>query len=529
MITAGPRPAAAPDPATGQGRTAGERRGGERGSGTDRGIAIGPRALLSRPLSSYYLLAGITGLLLILGLMMVLSTSSAQQLGEGLSPYSGFVKQLLGVCVGVPVMWLLAKAPPGFYRRAAIPLMVISIVLLVAVLAFGSAANGAQRWIVVAGFQIQPSEFAKLAFLLWGADLLARRERLGRLRDAQSLLMPLLPGAALLVVLIGDDLGTSFVLLMILLSLIWVIGTPGRLMFGLLGLVCFALLVMLVVQPYRVERLLGFLGSQNSAQAAITSYQPTQGGYALGSGGLWGVGLGKGLAKWGWVPNDTTDFIFAIIGEELGLIGTASVVLLYGGFAYAGLRIARRVTDPFMRLAATGATAWIMTQSLVNIGAVVGLLPITGVPLPLISAGLSSLLSTLGVIAMLLSFARHEPGAAQALAARPSRLRRLFGGLRAESRVAARASRPGVVPDRPDWTGGPYRPDRPDRPGPPRSGIGADRSGPARSGSAPERGAPVPTGADRPRSGRPGSRSRLAPPAGGPRRPGQPGVARGGK
>ncbi len=525
MIAAGPRRSAGKDRAA-QGRQQGGAPPGA--AGTPRAVG-GLRALLSRPLSSYYLLAGVTGLLLTLGLMMVLSTSSAQQLGEGLSPYSGFVKQLLGVCAGLPAMWLLAKAPPALFRRAAVPLMLVSIVLLLAVMAFGPKVNGGQRWIMLAGFQIQPSEFAKLAFLIWGADLLARREQLGRLRDAQSLLLPLLPGAALLVLLIGDDLGTSFVLLMILLALIWVIGVPGRLMLGILGLVGFALLVMIVVQPYRLERIFGFLGSQSSAQAAITGYQPTEGKYALGSGGLFGVGLGKGLAKWGWVPNDTTDFIFAIIGEELGLVGTGCVALLYGGFAYAGLRIARRVTDPFMRLAAAGATAWIVTQALVNIGAVIGLLPITGVPLPLISAGLSSLLSTMVAIAMLLSFARREPGAAQALAvASPGPLRRMFrrgygGRPPAHGGPGPGTARPGPAPGssrRPPKRVTRGTPAQTGRPGSRAPHPAARMESPAQS--APPRGG-------RSRSAGPGSRSRLAPPEGGPGRAGQPGSARGGK
>jgi cell division protein FtsW len=145
--------------------------------------------------------------------------------------------------------------------------------------------------------------------------------------------------------------------------------------------------------------------------------QSIQGKYALGSGGVFGVGLGASREKWGWVPNSTTDFIFAILGEELGLVGTLCVSLLYGGLAYAGLRIARRVEDTFMRLAAAAVTAWIVIQAIVNISAVIGLLPITGVPLPLVSVGTSSLLVTMAALGMLMSFAKREPGAAQALAA----------------------------------------------------------------------------------------------------------------
>lgn len=393
--------------------------------------ARGAFALADRPLTSYYLLLGCTGLLLAIGLVMVLSTSSAAQLYTGHSPYSIFIKQLAGAVVGLVMMWSLSRMPPGLFRVAARPLLFAAIGGLALVLMFGPTVAGAKRWIVIGGLTVQPSEFAKLAFVLWGADLLARRARSGQLSDPRKLLLPLLPGAAILalLVMLGDDLGTTFLLLVVLLALLWVVGTPGKVFAGLLGLIIFALLIMIVVAPYRFQRLTGYLGSAGSPLGA--NMQAIQGKWAVGSGGLFGVGLGESLQKWGWVPNASNDFIFAILGEELGLVGTASVVLLYGAFAYAGLRVARRMTEPFMRLAAAAATAWIAVQSLINISAVVGLLPITGVPLPLVSQGLSSLLATLGAIGMLLSFARHEPGASQALSA-GSRGPRLL------SRLAAR-------------------------------------------------------------------------------------------
>ena len=377
----------------------------------------GRLAALDRPLTSYYLLLGCTGMLLAIGLVMVLSTSSAAQLYVGQSPYSVFIKQLLGALLGLAAMWVLSKAPARLFRALATPMLIAAIGGLLVVLAFGPTVAGAKRWIVVAGLTIQPSEFAKLAFLLWGANLLANRARLGQLTDPRKLLMPLLPGAAFvaMLVMLGDDLGTTFLLLVILLSLLWVIGTPGRVFTGILGLIVFALLVMIVVAPYRFQRLTGYLGPAGNPLGA--NMQGIQGKWAIGSGGVFGVGLGESRQKWGWVPNASTDFIFAILGEELGLVGTVSVVLLYGGFAYAGLRVARRMADPFMRLAAAAATAWIVVQAMVNIGAVIGLLPITGVPLPLISQGLSSLIASLTAIGMLLSFARREPGAREALAA----------------------------------------------------------------------------------------------------------------
>jgi cell division protein FtsW len=378
---------------------------------------VGLLAALRRPLTSYYLILGITTLLLALGLVMVLSTSSAAQLAQGASPYAGFQHQLLGVVLGAPFMWLAARTSPGAFRAAAYPLMFVSVVGLLLVPLIGVTSGGATRYLMVGPFPFQPSELAKLAFLLWGADLLARKDRIGQLDDWRHLLIPLLPGAGILcmLVMLGDDLGTTFLLLVIFLALLWVIGTPVRLYAGVLGMIGLVLLILIVVAGYRFHRLTLFLHPQGGPNGV--DMQSIQGKWAVGSGGLFGVGLGASRQKWGWVPNDTTDFIFAILGEELGLIGTLCVSLLYGGLAFAGLRIARRAQDTFVRLAATGATAWIVGQALVNIGAVLDLLPITGVPLPLVSSGLSSLIVTMLALGMLMSFAKREPGASEALAA----------------------------------------------------------------------------------------------------------------
>jgi cell division protein FtsW len=387
-------------------------------------------ALLDRPLTSYYLILGITTLLLALGLVMVLSTSSVQNLGQGASPYAGFQHQLLGVLLGLPCMWLAARCSPTLFRAAAYPLMFVAVLGLLLTPVIGVQYQGATRELIFGPIVFQASELAKLAFLLWGADLLARKEKLSQLDDWRYLLIPLMPGAGILcmLVMLGDDLGTTFILLLIFLGLLWVVGTPLRLYLGMLALIVLALLMLAVVAKYRSARLSQFFNPQGGPVGP--DMQPIQGKWAVGSGGWFGVGLGASRQKWGWVPDDTTDFIFAIIGEELGLVGTLCVSLLYGGLAYAGLRIARRVEDTFVRLAAAGATVWIVGQAIVNIGAVIGLIPITGVPLPLVSAGLSSLVTTMIALGMLMSFARREPGAAQALAeAGPGPARRALSWL----------------------------------------------------------------------------------------------------
>jgi len=378
------------------------------------------RALLDRPLTSYYLVLGITILLLVLGLVMVESTATVFDLINGLSPYTDFSKQLVGAAIGLPLMWLVARSSPRLFRAFAYPLLAVAVVGLALTLirGIGVSSGGASRWIAIGGFQVQPSELAKLALAVWGADLLARKEKLGQLADWRHMLVPLMPGAGLLAMLVmtGDDLGTTFILLVIFLALLWVIGTPGRVFFGMLILMGLAIALMIISEKYRFERITGFLNQQGGPTGK--DMQQIQGQYAVGSGGFFGVGLGASTEKWGWVPESTDDFIFAIIGQELGLLGTLCVTFLYGGLAFAGLRIARRVPDVFSRLAATAITAWIVVQAIVNIGAVIGVVPITGVPLPLVSAGLSSLLVTLVALGMLMSFARLEPGAREALAAR---------------------------------------------------------------------------------------------------------------
>jgi cell division protein FtsW len=379
------------------------------------------RALLDRPLTSYYLIVGITTLLLGLGLVMVLSTGSVADLSLGKSPYSDFEKQLLGVVVGLPLMWIAARSSPRLFRAAAYPLLAVSIIGLGLTLihGVGVSQNGTARWIAFGPLQFQPSELAKLALVAWGADLLARKEKLGLLADWRHLLVPLMPGTGLLVMLVmaGDDLGTSLILLIIFLALLWIAGTPARVFTALLILMGLVVLLFLVAAKYRWERLTGFYDAQNTNPFG-TNMQTIQGKYALGSGGLFGVGLGSSLQKWGYVPESTSDYIFAIIGEELGLVGTLCVTALYGGLAFAGLRVARRAPDTFSRLAPAAITAWIVMQAVVNIGSVIGVWPPEGIPLPLVSEGLSSLLVTMVALGMLMSFARREPEASQALAAR---------------------------------------------------------------------------------------------------------------
>ena len=239
------------------------------------------RTLLDRPLTSYYLVLGITLLLLGLGLVMVQSTASVTDLIAGLSPYSDFKKQLLGAAVGLPLMWAAARSKPRLFRAFAYPLLAVAVVGLGLTLIRGVGVSqyGAARLITIGGQQFQPSEIAKLALVVWGADLLARKDRLGQLADWRHMLVPLMPGTAVLCLLVmtGDDLGSTFLLLVIFLALLWVIGTPGRVFAGLLILMALAMMLMIVSAKYRLGRLVGFLDQQaSSPTGAYLPWVPCQ-------------------------------------------------------------------------------------------------------------------------------------------------------------------------------------------------------------------------------------------------------------
>ncbi|GAA0618573.1 putative lipid II flippase FtsW [Sporichthya brevicatena] len=394
------------------------------------GVAARLRAL-DRPLTSYYLVLTSTLLLVALGLVMVLSASSVESYRTSGSVFSVVQKQAIWVSIGLPLMWVTSRMSVATFRRLAFPGMAISLLGLAAVLlpGVGHEVNGNRNWIHFGGpFQLQPSEAAKLALVLFGATVLARKQRL--LDRWSHLMIPLVPMAAgvIFLVMLGGDLGTTVVLLAILLALLFFAGTPMR-FFGFFGAFAGALVLLLIwTEPYRMRRVTSFLDP--FASYHDSGWQGAQSIFALASGGLTGVGLGASREKWGYLPEAHTDFIYAIIGEELGLIGALAVLALFAALVVAGFRIAARSRDMFVTLAASAITAWIAVQALVNMGAVLGVLPITGIPLPLVSYGGSALLPVMAALGMLLSFARQEPGAQAALAARgPGPLRRAMAWL----------------------------------------------------------------------------------------------------
>jgi cell division protein FtsW len=387
-------------------------------------LVLGPlaalRGLLARPLASYYLLLSSTALLIAIGLVMVFSATSVKALGEQGNAFGPVAQQITWAGIGLVVFWLAQRLPLRVYRVLGTPLLVISVLLLAVLALFPNVSAGPFQteqgiWMDLAGMHLQPSEATKIAFVLWGAGVLVRKGRtIVRFRE---LAVPLFPVAGLLFVLVGlADLGTMICLLLILLALLFVTGVRFRIFAAMMGFGLVGVILLIGGKSYRLQRLTAFLDP--TADPKYT-YQPVQGMYAIAGGGWFGVGLGESRQKWAYLPEAHNDFIFAIIAEELGVVGSVVVLGLLAVFAYSGLRIALRVTDPYARAVAAACTIWLVGQSVINIGAVVGLLPVTGLPLPFISAGGSALVVAMAVVGMLASFARSEPAAAKALHARP--------------------------------------------------------------------------------------------------------------
>jgi cell division protein FtsW len=353
---------------------------------------------------------GSTLLLLGLGLVMVLSASSVESVRIFGSAYTLAQRQALFAVAGVIALIFAARSSIQFWRKSAWVFLTIAFVLLILVLVIGVEVAGQRNWIEIFGpFRLQPSEFAKLALVIWGAEVLTRKDR--HIPTWRNILVPILPVAGLLMILVlmQGDFGNALMLGAILCGILFAAGIPMRIfaLFGGFGL--FAVWLLTLAAPYRMERITNWLDPDSDRLGF--GWQVAQGQYALGTGGIWGVGLGGSREKWGSLPEAHTDFIFPVIGEELGLVGTSAVLLLFGILAFSIFRLSKTSREPFVRLAAAGVGSWIVVQAVINIGAVLGLLPVTGVPLPLVSYGGSSLIPTLIAIGMLLACARNEPGA----------------------------------------------------------------------------------------------------------------------
>ena len=368
-----------------------------------------------------YLLLGSTAFLALGGLVMVLSASSISSYARYGDSFRFFQRQAAYAGVGVGALLLTSRMRYRVWQRLALPFLAVTLLLLVFVLhpGAGVSAYGSSRWLELGPVTIQPSEIAKLALVVFAASVLARKW--GKLDQPGHLAIPLLPVWIVVagLVMLQPDLGTTLIISGTLFLLAFTAGVRLRYLFAT-GIVGSALGMMLIFSAdYRRVRFLAFLDPW--ADASNTGYQLVQSLIALGSGGWFGVGLGASRQKWLYVPNAHTDFIFSILGEELGLVGELVVLAAFGLLVFAGVRVATRAPDVFGRLLAAGIVAWFGLQTLVNLGAVTGLLPITGVPLPFLSYGGSSLVVSLAAVGILWNIARTPAVAATAARSRSGR------------------------------------------------------------------------------------------------------------
>ena len=362
-------------------------------------------------LNTYYAILISTLSLLAIGLVMVLSASTEISFTQTGNQYEIAIRQLLFATLGLVLMFITSRLPLSFFTKWANWIIAFAIGLLVIVLipSIGVSVAGQRNWLIIYGnFRLQPSEFAKLALIIWGAAVLSQKMKSAELTWSQ-LLSPVYWVGLLITALVvaQGDVGTALIILPIVLALYYAAGAPLILNAANALLGVLAIAVLTLQAPYRMQRWLSWRDPAADPEGA--GWQIIQGQYALAEGGIFGLGLGASRQKWGWLPAAHTDFIFAVIGEELGLVGTFFVLFLFLVLIISIITVARKTKNYYTRIYATGLAGWILIQSVINLGGVLGLLPITGVPLPLISYGGSSLIFILISIGGLLACVRNEP------------------------------------------------------------------------------------------------------------------------
>lgn len=366
---------------------------------------------LSKPVNHLYMLLVSAGALTFLGLIMVFSASSIHSIDTKGSAISFLLRQLLFVAISIPLAGYLSKLSAGRWELVGRFGLLISIVLLAVLLipGVGKTVNGNTNWIDLKFFDVQPSEFAKFFMILWASFLLARKENSGKFSVNVFALIG--PGFLLIMVLVmyGHDLGTASVLATILTGLLFVSGIRLRLLGGITAVGALILAGFIITSGYRAARFLVFLNPFAPADYKYAGWQPAHSLLGLASGGLFGVGLGGSRQKWGNLAEAHTDFIFSVIGEELGLIGTISVLILLTALIYSIFRIALRAQEPMVRFACAGIGCWIAIQAFLNIGSATSVLPVVGVTLPLVSYGGSALVATICAIGFVAGAALRDP------------------------------------------------------------------------------------------------------------------------
>ncbi len=375
------------------------------------------REWLAHPLASFYLVLSSAVLLLVIGMLMVWSASSVEGQARFGDAYYFVRRQVIFLAVGIPSMWWVATRSPRTLKVLGWLAIVGSLVLLAAtfVPGLGVSIKGNRNWLQLGTnlLRIQPSEFAKLAIVLWGADVFARKRKL--ITEPKHLLFPFIPVSALIIglVILQGDLGTSLVLAAIVLMVLWSVGANWRIIAALLAGGALAVFGLVMTSSHRMARIGGYLNPTGDSLGV--NMQPLRAIYGLASGGIFGVGLGASREKWGLLAEAHTDYVLAVIGEELGLVGTLMVLGLFLTLGYAGFRIALRGDNAFHKIAAAGITSWFMVETVLNVMVVLRLLPVLGVPLPLLSYGGSALLANMLGLGVLLALSRQEPEARRAL------------------------------------------------------------------------------------------------------------------
>ena len=401
-------------------------------------IAVVPvRRIFAAENRNYFLLLGTTLFLVAFGLVMVLSASSIESYTSDDGFFGRFVRQGLYAVIGIPLMLVASRMPARFWKRWAWPALLAGGTLqLLVFTGLGFDYGGNRNWISIGGFNAQPSEFVKIALIVWVAWVLSTKQDL--LGDWKHLALPIAPVASVAIgfVLIGNDLGTAFIMLMIVLGCMYFAGVRIKFIFAAVAGIGLVGMLFAVASDSRTSRISAWLNGCTPENSAGYCWQPEHANWALAAGGLFGRGLGNSTAKWNWLPEADNDFIFAIIGEELGLIGAIVVLVLFIVLAIAFVRVIRSTRDTFARIATSGVMVWVIGQAFVNIAVVLGVLPVLGVPLPLISAGGSALISTLLGIGVVLSFARQtdKDRATAPVAQTPAERSRMVAAQRLRSR-----------------------------------------------------------------------------------------------
>lgn len=355
--------------------------------------------------NGFFLLLMVVGILCAFGLMMVLSSSSVVALRDYGSSWTFFNRQLVWMALGAGALFIGLRLDYRMWRKWVPILLGVAAFLLLAVLVVGVEVSGAKRWLGAGPLRMQPSEIAKFAMLVFAADLLAKRAK--HMDNYKVTLNPVLAvfAAFAILIMLEPNLGTTLILGSITASVLFLAGVSGKLLAKLAGAAALLATVLAIAEPYRRARLMSF--TDPFADASAGGYQVVQSLVGIGSGGIFGVGPGESRAKWGFLPDAHTDFIYAIVGEEFGLVGALAVIALFAGFTLLGVRAAMRAPDRFGMLMAGGITAWVSVQAFLNIGAVIGILPVTGVPLPFLSQGGSSLVILMTATGVLLNIAKQ--------------------------------------------------------------------------------------------------------------------------